>query len=69
MLLQHKWDGYPLYSPYTRDTLLSLRKLWGLNREVVLATRNRDGEEIIYYTVSVSEVKTATRQEYEKGVF
>ena len=66
MLLQHQWDGYPLYPSYAKDTILSLRRLWGLNREVILATRDKDGEELIYVTRSPDTVAVVNRQEYDK---
>ncbi|MCK9458387.1 MAG: SpoVR family protein [Proteobacteria bacterium] len=66
MLLQHQWDGYPLYPSYAKDTILSLRRLWGLNREVILATRDKDGEELIYVTRSPDTVVAVNRQEYDK---
>ena len=66
LFLQHQWDGIPLYGKYARDVLLSLRRLWGGNREVVLATKNLDGHEIIMHTHGTDIVELTTRDDYEK---
>lgn len=46
MLLQHVWDGVPLYERYVKSVLTSIFYFW--KQEIVLASRNKDGEEIIY---------------------
>jgi hypothetical protein len=60
------WDDRLLYEPYVRETLTSLYYLW--NREVVLATRNKDKEEMVFIcggTDADRDVALVTRQEYE----
>jgi stage V sporulation protein R len=66
LLLQHQWDGHPLYPSYVKAVLASLRKLWGQNREVVLATRDKNEAEIVYHTRGTGDVLISTRNDYEK---
>jgi stage V sporulation protein R len=67
MLLQHQWDGRPLYEPYARDTLEALYCLW--KDKVVLATRNKDGTEELVCVAqgpdSDEPTLWLTREEYE----
>ena len=67
LFLQHQWGGLPLYGKYTRDVLLSLRKLWGGNREVALATKTIDGQEVVFHTHSSDMVELTARDDYEKA--
>ena len=67
LFLQHQWNGIPLYGKYTRDVLLSLRRLWGGNREVVIATKNNDNQEIVLHTHGPDVVEITTRSDYEKA--
>lgn len=67
MLLQHEWDGRILYDPYVRETLASIYSLW--NHDVVLATRNKNNEEIVYGCFGADadkDITVLTRDEYEK---
>ena len=64
-LLQHQWDGRVLYLPYVKATLTSIYALW--QSDILLATRNRDSEEIVYFCNGVNEedVFVLTREECE----
>lgn len=66
LFLQHQHDGRPLYGKYTRDVLLSLRRLWGANKEVSLATKNSDGQEVVLHTHGPDTVEITNRTDYEK---
>lgn len=46
MLLEHKFDGRPLYDAYVRPVLQSLRYLW--KNDVYLTTKDQEGKEFIY---------------------
>jgi stage V sporulation protein R len=46
MFLEHKSDGRPLYDPYIRPVIQSLRHLW--KNDVYLSTMTSDGTELIY---------------------
>ncbi len=46
LFLEHKSDGRPLYDPYIRPVLESLRYLW--KNDICLSTRGTDGSELIY---------------------
>lgn len=64
MMLQHQWDGRLLYKPYVEPTLQSLCKLWGSN--VYLATRNKDGVEVVYCCHDPEQpVRIVSREDYE----
>ena len=66
-LLQHVWDGRPLYEPYIREILSSIYKLW--KERVILATKNRDGEELVCVATGPDpdkDVAWFTRKEYDK---
>jgi stage V sporulation protein R len=69
LLLQHEWDGRELYLPYLKSVLASIRSIW--NDMVILATRNKDGEETIWTTDSDNEdeVESVSRAEFEKTWF
>lgn len=55
LFLQHFWDGRPLYDKYAREVLGSLYYFW--RREIVLATRNKDDEEVVYICDGVDSDK------------
>jgi len=67
-LLQHQWDGRPLYEPYVRETIAAINRIWRNN--VILATRSKDGEEEMVCVASGSnadeETLWMTRQEFEE---
>ena len=66
-MMQHYWDGRPIYDPYARETMTSIYKFW--RNPVVLATRNRDGVEYVYVCDGPSvdsNVHVMTRVDYEK---
>jgi len=46
MFLQHNWHGRPLHEAYVGPVLESLRRLW--KNDVCLATKNKEGRELIY---------------------
>jgi stage V sporulation protein R len=67
MLLQHWWDGRVLYESYARETITSLYFLWG--KEVILATRDNNGKEIVFYCAGLDsdkDVAILTREEFEE---
>jgi stage V sporulation protein R len=67
MLLQHMFDGRPLYEPYAREVMGSLYYLWG--KEICLATKDENGEECVLYcngTNPDKDVILLTRDEYER---
>lgn len=65
LLLQHQWDGRTLYDKFVRPTIQSLQKIW--NNRVLIATRNGNDEEVLYYCDGPKDeqVKIVTREEYE----
>lgn len=46
LFLEHKHDGRPLYDPYIRPVLESLRYLW--KNDICLSTKGSDGSDLIY---------------------
>jgi stage V sporulation protein R len=70
LLLQHYPDTYDdreLYEPYARAVLTSIYYLW--NKEVMLATTNKNKEELVYVcegTDPQKDVAVITREDYEK---
>lgn len=66
LMLQHDHDGRPIYDPYVKDVLASLRFLWG--NDVYLATKTQDGEEAIYgcYGPGPDDVECVNRKEHIK---
>ena len=66
-LIQHKWIGVELEPRYTSSVLCSISRLW--KNDVVLASKDRDGNEIVYvaYGPDENEVVSMTREEYEKS--
>ena len=69
-LLQHNYDGRPLYDPFTRETLISIYRLW--KNDVVLATEDENGDEFVYYCTGgrdpKNDVAVMYRSDYEKMV-
>lgn len=66
MFLQHYHDGRPLYAPHTKDTLVSIWKIW--QNVVVLGSRDMEGKEYVFVCDGPSpdrNVKTMPRFEYE----
>lgn len=69
LLLQHHWDGRPLYDKFTRPTLQSIQKLW--KRRVLLASMDDTGtEEVVYYCNGQKDedMGVLSREEYEAGL-
>ena len=66
LFLQHIWDGRPLLPGYAHAVLQSLCFLWG--KPVILATRSKDGEEIVYicFGSDDDQVMVRTRKDYEQ---
>jgi len=61
MLLQDfSEDGHTLYDPYLRETMTSIRALWG--NDVLVATKTKDGSEIIYHCHGSDPEKGITLQ-------
>ncbi len=46
LMLEHNFEGRPLYEPYVRDVLCGLRFIWG--NDVFLATKGHDGTDVIF---------------------
>jgi stage V sporulation protein R len=68
LLLQDFSASGTLYDPYLRETMTSLRALWG--NDVLVATKNKDGSEIVYHCHGSEAEKGVTvksREKYEKG--
>jgi stage V sporulation protein R len=69
-LLQHyksDYDDRELYEPYARAVLTSIHYLWG--KEVMLATSDKDNNEMVYVCVGSDphkDVALVTREDYEK---
>jgi stage V sporulation protein R len=66
LMLQHWWDGRTLYEPYVREVMSSLYYLWG--KEIVLATKNKDEEEVVFICVgndADKDIALVGRAEYE----
>jgi len=64
--LQHFYDGRLIYEPYAREVLTSLNYLW--QKEVVLATHDKDGHEVVFICVGQDpekDIALVTREEYE----
>lgn len=69
-ILQHFWDGRPLYPDYVGEVIRALQWFWQEN--VVLATKKSNGEELIYLCNGQSLKKNVhifTREEYDKEVY
>lgn len=68
MLLEHSWEGRTLHKSYALDVMTALHKLWG--NKIVLSTRTRDGDEIVFMTTGnrPEDVLTMSRQEYEENI-
>ena len=65
MMLQHEWEGRTLYEPYVKAVLNSLCELWG--NEVCIASRDHDGNEIVYYGYDGEDaVEVMDREDFEK---
>ena len=67
LMLEHVWEGRTLLPGYTTATLQSLAFLWG--KVVHLATRNKDGKEVVYTAWGPDEddIEAMTRKEFERG--
>lgn len=67
LLLQHNYEGQPLYDRYSREVMSSLYRVW--NNRIVLATVDSRGEEVVYVCDSgvSKEVKIIRRSDYEMG--
>jgi stage V sporulation protein R len=65
LLLQHYYDDRLLYEPYIKAVLPSIYYLWG--KEVVLGTRNKNGEEVIMlcWGPNSESMSTHSREEFE----
>lgn len=68
LLLQHYWEGRILYQRYVESVMCSLYYLWG--RDVVLATRDSDGLEMVYIcsgTNPEKDIISLSREEYDEA--
>lgn len=64
--IQHFWDDRPLYHKYVLETIIAVQRIWQNN--VVLATRNSDGDEFVYLCDGpdpTKNVQVLGRDEYE----
>lgn len=68
-LLEHRWTGKELMESYAKAVLSSIRCLW--NDTVLLSSRNKDGEEIVFISDSSNEeeVEIVSREVFEKNWF
>ncbi len=60
--------GHTIYDSYLREVMVSLRALWG--NDVVVASRNKDGNEIVYHCHGSDAEKGVTyqsRESYQKA--
>lgn len=66
LLLEHVWEGRIIYQPYVLDVLISLHYL--MKTAVVLTTKNKAGDEIIYFcnTNDPDQVEVIKKEEYFK---
>jgi len=62
LFLEHKFDGRPLYDPYIRPVLQSLRYLW--KNDVCLSTKTSDGTELIYKCFGEDTIDVVDREQY-----
>lgn len=46
LMLEHNYEGRPLYEPYIRDVLVGLRFIWG--NDVFLTTKGHDGSDVVF---------------------
>lgn len=65
-LMQHYFDGRILKEDEAKETLTSIYRIW--KNTVVIATANKDGDEIVYVCDSPdsNKVQKMTRKEYEQ---
>lgn len=69
ILLQHYSDGRMLYEPYARATMASIHHI--CKKEVALATKDRNGEEVVFICIGDDQDKDVTiltRSEYEESI-
>jgi stage V sporulation protein R len=66
MLLEHKHEGQPLYTPYVEAVLQSLYFLWG--NDIYLVSKDEDGEEVVFgcYGSEDGMTDVMTRGDHEK---
>ena len=62
LFLEHKSDGRPLYDPYIRPVIQSLRYLW--KNDVCLSTKTTDGSELIYRCLGEDTIDVVEREQY-----
>jgi stage V sporulation protein R len=62
LFLEHKSDGRPLYDPYIRPVIQSLRYLW--KNDVCLSTKTVDGTELIYRCLGEDVIDVVERDQY-----
>lgn len=62
LFLEHKSDGRPLYDPYIRPVIQSLRHLW--KNDVCLSTKTTDGSELIYRCLGEDIIDVVEREQY-----
>lgn len=62
LFLEHKSDGRPLYDPYIRPVIQSLRYLW--KNDVCLSTKTSDGTELIYRCLGEDVIDVMDRNQY-----
>ena len=65
MVWEHQWEGRTLLPKYTTEVIKNASKLWG--RPVVLITKNKNEEEIIYYAQPDQDaVKALKPKQYQE---
>ncbi len=69
LVLQHYWDGRPLYDSYAKEVLRALQWFWKEN--VILSTKNIDEEDIVYVCDGQDvdrNIHLVSQKEYESEV-
>ena len=66
-LLEHVWDGRPLYDKYVREVLTAIYRIWG--HFVILSTKTLDEKDVVYVcdgTDPETHVTVLYRENYEE---
>jgi stage V sporulation protein R len=68
-LLEHVWDGRPLYDKYVREVLTAIYRIWG--HFVILTTKTLDEKDVVYMcdgTDPETHVTILYREIYEEKI-
>lgn len=65
MVWEHQWDGRTLQPKFTTETIKNASKIW--QRPIALITKNKNGDEVIFYSQPDSdEVKALKSGQYKE---